>query len=173
MESRRKSNKRRSAPIVVTVDGTNRFSWTTGGLMEHDWKTLRCRIQRSSSNNERWVKSVVCCDTHPTQNPSIPVSVPPLYEVNAAAQLRPTNPSLLTAGVFAQGFKICPFIWAAQAGKWKGCQSSEPWEKCLVLTARVKTEGRAPSRQGNGLFLSRSSVEKWCKTASVGQWSSR
>lgn len=172
MESRRKPNKMTSAPIAVTVDQPlqldqrrSLWKWLENSTLPDS--TVIFLITNGESS-PLFVAILIQPKPHP-----VPFLSPPLYEVNAAAQLRPTNPSLLTAGVFAQGFKICPFIWAAQAGKWKGCQSSEPWEKCLVLTASVKTEGRAPSRQGNGLFLSRSSVEKWCKTASVGQWSSR
>lgn len=88
-----------------------------------------------------------------------------LCEVNAVARPRPTKPRLFLQFAYPhRGFKICPFIWAAQAGKWKGCQSLEPWESAW-LKRQCQNWGEG-NKRANTLhtatdsFLSPSNVEK-------------
>lgn len=98
-------------------------------------------------------------------------------EVNTAARPRPTSPSLFTVGVSTQRFKICPFIWAAQAGKWKGCQSLEPWESGW-LNRQCQNEREGTERANTlhtviDFFCPWAMSESREKTVLVGQWSSR
>lgn len=92
------------------------------------------------------VNFFICLTRHPL--PTFSISLSPslsLCEVNAAAQPQPTSPALFTVGVSTERFKICPFIWAAQAGKWKGYQSLEPWESAW-LKRRCQNRGEGTKR---------------------------
>lgn len=99
---------------------------------------IHCALLRSLFNKVDFQILCLCtCFTPPHPNaPHHHLPPPSLFhppcEVNSVAVAQPTSPSPFTVGVSTQRFKICPFIWAAQAGKWKGCQSLEPWESAWL-----------------------------------------
>lgn len=112
---------------------------------------------------KNWTSLFVFASQHST---TFSISLALSLSVKLMLQLSPGPPARLSLQLVYphRGFKICPFIWAAQAGKWKGCQSLEPWESVWAQPPVSKPRGGHQAGKhtahSNRLFLSPSNVEK-------------